>query len=302
MEHEFPQPFATQYDTLLNRLKLHGMQPKTIESYSHGVRRAAGCFDYKIDALTRDQLTDYFASLVDEKSWSTVKHDLYGLKFFYAQVLNKPWPGSDLIKPPKVSRLPDIVTVEQMQQIVGATRVLSYRVFFFVLYSMGLRLSEGLQLRVGDIDRDRMRVHVRDAKGNRDRLVPLPANTLDVLRRFWSVHRNPVLLFPSRERGLKGASSSTNHMDRGGVQQALRRVTADIGLKKNITPHCLRHSYATHLIEAGVDLLEVQKILGHQSILTTIRYTHLTEQRHETAEARINQLMGQIKVDWGNIL
>jgi integrase len=133
-----------------------------------------------------------------------------------------------------VSRLPDIVTVEQMQHIVDATRVLSYRVFFFVLYSMGLRLGEGLQLQVGDIDADRMRVHVRDAKGNRDRLVPLPVQTLSVLREFWKVHRNPVLLFPNRQKGLGGASCATTHMDRGGVQQALRQVTADIGLKKEL--------------------------------------------------------------------
>ena len=211
-----------------------GMQPKTIESYSHGVRRAAAHFDYQIDDLSKDQLTDYFAQILEQLSWSTLKCDLYGLKFYYAYVLDKPWPGAELTKAPKVSRLPDIVTVEQMQRIVDATRVLSYRVFFFTLYSMGLRLGEGLQLRVGDIDADRMRLHVRDAKGNRDRLVPLPARTLEVLREFWTVHRNPVLLFPSRHTGLGGAASATTHMDRGGVQQALRQVTADIGLKKEL--------------------------------------------------------------------
>lgn len=234
MKHEFPQPFAQNYGQLLKRLKLRGMQPKTIESYSHGVRRAAAHFDYQIDALSKDQLTDYFAQILEQLSWSTLKHDLYGLKFYYAYVLDKPWPGAELTKAPKVSRLPDIVTVAQMQQIVDATRVLSYRVFFFALYSMGLRLGEGLQLRVGDIDAERMRVHVRDAKGNRDRLVPLPARTLEVLREFWAVHRNPVLLFPSRQKGLGGAASATTHMDRGGVQQALRQVTEQIGLKKEL--------------------------------------------------------------------
>lgn len=234
MTHEFPQPFARNYERLLKRLKLRGMRPKTIEAYSHGVRRAAAHFDYRIDDLSKDQLTDYFAQILEQLSWSTLKHDLYGLKFYYAYVLDKPWPGAELTKAPKVSRLPDIVTVAQMQQIVDATQVLSYRVFFFALYSMGLRLGEGLQLRVGDLDADRMRVHVRDAKGNRDRLVPLPANALEVLREFWQVHRNPVLLFPSRQKGLKGASCATTHMDRGGVQQALRQVTADIGLKKEL--------------------------------------------------------------------
>ena len=234
MTHEFPQPFARNYDSLLKRLKLRGMQPKTIESYSHGVRRAAAHFDYRIDDLSKDQLADYFAQILDDLSWSTLKCDLYGLKFYYAYVLDKPWPGAELTKAPKVSRLPDIVTVAQMQQIVDATRVLSYRVFFFALYSMGLRLGEGLQLRVGDLDAERMRVHVRDAKGNRDRLVPLPASTLEVLREFWKVHRNPVLMFPSRKKGLGGASDATTHMDRGGVQQALRQVTADIGFKKEL--------------------------------------------------------------------
>ena len=234
MKHEFPQPFARNHESLLKRLRLRGMRPKTIEAYSHGVRRAAAHFDYRIDDLSKDQLTDYFAQILDQLSWSTLKHDLYGLKFYYAYVLDKPWPGAELTKAPKVSRLPDIVTVAQMQRIVDATRVLSYRVFFFTLYSMGLRLGEGLQLRVGDIDADRMRVHVRDGKGNRDRLVPLPARTLEVLREFWTVHRNPVLLFPGRQKGLAGASCATAHMDRGGVQQALRQVAADIGLKKEL--------------------------------------------------------------------
>jgi site-specific recombinase XerD len=234
MEHEFPQSFAQNYERLLKRLKLRGMQPKTIESYSHGVRRAGAYFEFQIDDLSKDQLTDYFAQVLDDLSWSTLKHDLYGLKFYYAYVLDKPWPGAELTKAPKVSRLPDIVTVEQIQHIVDATRVLSYRVFFFTLYSMGLRLGEGLQLRVGDIDQDRMRVHVRDAKGNRDRLVPLPVHTLEVLREFWKVHRHPVLLFPSRKKGLGGASAATTHMDRGGVQQALRQVTGQIGLKKEL--------------------------------------------------------------------
>jgi len=234
MRHEFSQPFAQNYERLHKRLRLRGMQPKTIEAYSHGVRRAAAHFDYQIDALSKDQLTDYFAQILDQLSWSTLKHDLYGLKFYYAYVLDKPWPGAELTKAPKVSRLPDIVTVAQMQRIVDATRVLSYRVFFFTLYSMGLRLGEGLQLQVGDIDADRMRAHIRDAKGNRDRLVPLPAHTLEVLREFWKEHRNPVLLFPSRQKGLAGAASATTHMDRGGVQQALRQVTGQIGLKKEL--------------------------------------------------------------------
>ena len=139
-------------------------------------------------------------------------------------------PG--LIKPPKSQRLPDIVTVEEARRIFAATRVLSYRVFFFTLYSLGLRLGEGLRLQVGDIDAVRERVHVRDAKGNRDRFVPLPRATHQLLRRFWRVHRNPVLLFPSRHGGLPSATQATTHMDRGGVQTSLRKVVKACGVKK----------------------------------------------------------------------
>ena len=226
--------FESNYQRLLNSMKLGGLQPKTIALYSHGVRRAAAYFNDQIDDLTKPQLTDYFVHILDTLSWSTLKHDLYGLKFYYAKVLDKPWPGADLVKPPKSFTLPDIITVAQAEQIFMATRVLSYRVFFFTLYSLGLRLGEGLRLHLGDIDADRMRVQVRNAKGNRDRFVPLPDNTLQVLRRFWQTHRNPALLFPNRHGGLKKAHLATTPLDRGGIQATLHQVVHDGGLKKEL--------------------------------------------------------------------
>ena len=233
MKPQFPKDFEHNYQNHLKRLKLKGMQPKTIEAYSLAVRRAGARFEYQIDALTEQQLTDYFSDLLETHSWSTVKHDLYGLKFYYEHVLHQAWGAPDLIKPPRVQALPDIVTVAQARQIFMATRVLSYRVFFYALYSLGLRLGEGLRLQVGDIDAARQRVHIRDAKGNRDRFVPLPDATLSTLRRFWCVHRNPLLLFPNRLGGLNRAQHATTPLDRGGVQTTLRLVTQACGLKKN---------------------------------------------------------------------
>jgi len=224
--------FDRHYQSHLKHLKLKGLQPKTVEAYSRAIRRIGDYFDHQIDRLTVQQLTDYFSDLVASHSWSTVKLDLYGLKFFYAHVLRQPWVAPGLIKPPKSVRLPDIVTVAEAQRLFAATRVVSYRVFYFTLYSLGLRLGEGLRLQVGDIDAVRQRVHVRNAKGNRDRLVPLPQATHHVLRRFWSVHRNPVLLFPNRHGGLKGAATATTPMDAGGVQTALHKVINACGLKK----------------------------------------------------------------------
>jgi len=121
-----------------------------------------------------------------------VKLDLYGLKFFYNHVLRKPWVAVDLIKPPTSQRLPDIMTVAEAGRLFNATRILSYRVFYFTLYSLGLRLGQGLRLQVGDIDAERALVHVRHAKGNKDRFVPLSDTTLAVLRDFWRTRRNPV--------------------------------------------------------------------------------------------------------------
>lgn len=224
--------FNQQYETLLKHLRLKGLRPKTVAAYSRSVRRLGVYFEGQVDHLSEAQLMDYFLALLDSHSWSTVKLDLHGLKFFYRHVLQKPWTPLDLVKPPKAQRLPDVVTVDEAAALFAATRVLSYRVFFFTLYSLGLRLGEGLRLEVGDIDAARARVHIRNAKGRKDRLVPLPATTLSVLRRFWATHRHPILLFPNRHQGLAGAGEATRPLDRGGVQVALRKVSAACGLKK----------------------------------------------------------------------
>lgn len=224
--------FDRDYEQHLKHLKLKGLQPKTIEAYSRAIRRVGDYFDGQIDQLSEQQVTDYFTELVDSHSWSTVKLDLYGLKFYYEHVLRRPWVAPGLIKAPRTQRLPDIVTVDEAQRIMAATQVLSYRVFFFTLYSLGLRLGEGLRLQVGDIDAARNRVHVRDAKGNKDRFVPLPQATYQHLRHFWREHRNPVLLFPNRLGGLKGAATATTPLDRGGVQTTLKKVVESCGLKK----------------------------------------------------------------------
>jgi integrase/recombinase XerD len=228
--------FDRRYESHLKHLKLQGLQPKTIEAYARAIRRMGDYFDRQIDDLTEEQLTDYFSELIETHSWSAVKLDLYGYKFYTTHVLRKPWVMPALIKPPKVQRLPDIVSVDEAQRLFAATHVLSYRVFFFTLYSLGLRLGEGLGLTVADIDAPRRRVQVRDAKGNKDRFVPLPEATLSVLRRFWGTHRNAKLLFPSRRGGLQQAGTATATLDRGGIQAALRRVAGQIGLKKTSHP------------------------------------------------------------------
>ena len=225
--------FTKYYRKHQKCLKLAGLQPKTIDAYSRAIRRVANFFDCRIDNLTSDQLLQYFDKLLGDHSWSTVKLDLYGLKFFYLRVLNKNWENVPLIKPPKTSKIPDILSIRQLNQFFATTTKVSYRVFFFTIYSMGLRLGEGVNLTVGDIDSVNMRVHIRDAKGNKDRLVPLPKNTLHILRNFWRVHRHPHFLFPSRKRGLKNACLADQPLDRSGIQTAMKAVIKQIGIKKN---------------------------------------------------------------------
>ena len=147
--------FEHNYQAHLKHLRLKGLQPNTIEAYARAIRRIGAYFDHRIDELSEQQLTDYFTDLLDSHSCSTVKLDLYGLKFYYTHVLHEPWANIDLIKPPKTQRLPDIVTAEEAKRLFIATRTLSYRVFYFTIYSLGLRLQ------VGDIDASRQRVHIR---------------------------------------------------------------------------------------------------------------------------------------------
>jgi len=224
--------FNHYYSQHCKHLKLQGLQPKTIDAYSRAIRRIGEHFQGDLDNLSQDQLLDYFHALLDRLSWSAVKLDLYGLKFFYTHVLHRPWIDLPMIKPPRCTRIPDIVTVAEAEKLFMSTRNLSYRVFYFTIYSLGLRLGEGLNLQVGDIDATRMRVHIRNAKGNKDRFVPLPLTTLRVFRQFWMVHKNPTLIFPNRARGIKGAHLAESPLDRGGVQKTINLVTQEMGLKK----------------------------------------------------------------------
>ena len=230
--------FNQDYQKLQQHLTLKGLQPSTIDAYSRAIRRIGHYFNYHVYDLSEQQLVDFFVDLRSTHSWSAVKQDLYGLKFFYRYVLDVKWPHIDLVKSPRMQKLPNIVTVEQAAKIFMA----SYRVFFFTVYSLGLRISEGLRLEVGDIDAQRMRVHIRDSKGNKDRFVPLPVVTLDTLRRFWAIHRNPVLLFPNRKGGLTKSRTTTTHLDQAGVSTALGKVVESCGIKKR-SP-CIRFATA----------------------------------------------------------
>jgi len=224
--------FKKLYQRHLRLLKLQGKSQKTIDAYSRAVRRISEHFDCCPDKLTPEQLEIYFGKLVDTHSWSTVKIDRNGLQFFWRHVLNRDWQWVNIIKPPKIHTIPDILTPVEIERLIGKTRKLRYRVFLLATYSMGLRLEEALSLQVGDIDAERKRVHIRRGKGHKDRLVPLPDLTLLGLRALWCKHRHPELIFPNAKGSLKTIQQATTHMDRGGAQKAMKVVVTECSIKK----------------------------------------------------------------------
>jgi site-specific recombinase XerD len=298
MEQHEQDRFDQLYAQHLQALTLQGKRGKTIDGYGRAVRRIAGFFDRCPDHLTTTDLKSYFAWMVENYSWSSVKVDLWGLSFFFRKVLGRPMEWVDIIKPPNSRSLPDIPTREEVQRLINSVYRLRYRVYFFAVYSMGLRLGECLGLEIGDIDAANRRVHVRQGKGGKDRYVPLPDATLLVLRRFWCTHRNPRLLFPNGSGNVASARTARSPMDRGGVQAAMTAARNTCRIHKRLTVRSLRHAYATHLLELGVDLRSIQVVMGHESPETTARYAHLTDVNRQQARDRIEDLVAGFSLRW----
>tara|TARA_B110000467_G_C18329584_1_gene491959 strand:+ start:362 stop:1249 length:888 start_codon:yes stop_codon:yes gene_type:complete len=286
------QHYNYLYEQHLINLRLQGKRPSTIDAYARAVRRITAFFDKTPDTLTTPDLKQYFNSLIQTHSWSTIKLDRNGLQFFYRYTLNKQWEWLAIVKPPQVKRIPDILTVKQVSDVINQTKQLRYQVFFMTLYSMGLRLSEGLNLTIHDIDKSTMLVHVRDGKGGKDRMVSLPWRTYLALRNYWTTHRHGRLIFPGLHVNAK------THMDKGGAQKALKKVLRDCRIQKLISPHSLRHCFATHLLEQGLDLRSLQQLLGHASLNTTARYTQLTKVKQRDMSRAVNDLTDKLTITW----
>jgi site-specific recombinase XerD len=285
--------FDRLYQQHVNALHRQGKTASTIDVYARAVRRIAAFVGRCPDNLSEDELKRHFDALVRDYSWSTVKVDRNGLQFFYQHVLNQQCTWVNIIKPPRKTVLPDILSVNEIERLINATRELRYQTFLFTAYSMGLRLGEALNLNVGDIDRERMQVHVRLGKGQKDRLVTLPEVTLLALRRYWATHRHPSLLFPAGKHPAE-RHAANQAMSRSGVQRAIKAVLHSCALHKKITVHSLRHCYGTHLLEAGLSLRAIQHQMGHESPKTTALYTQLTPESHDHTASTINALVGRL--------
>ena len=280
-------------------LKLRGYSESTQTLYVTAVRQLCEHFDKSPGRITEEELRDYFLYGKNVKKWSrsTSTVALCGIKFFYENTIKRPWPTLLFIRPGREKKLPVVLSRDEVRQTLSNIELLRYRVCLTTIYCCGLRLSEGTHLKVENIDSARGFIQVRNSKGHmgdKDREVPLPKKTLQLLRAQWKSHKNKVWIFPSAGRGGANMAFATTPISNSSVQVAFRKALKASDINKKATVHTLRHSWATHLLEAGINLRLIQAWLGHSTPATTSVYTHLTEKAKTVAIKSIDELMDDL--------
>ena len=281
---------------MIEDMQLRGFAPQTQRSYLSAIRQLAGHYGKSPAEISEEELRQYFLYLTNEKkvSRSTCTVTLCAIKFLYRHTLQRDWPTLQLVRPRRARKLPVILSREEVALLLGCLRLPHYKVCLSTIYACGLRIQEGVQLQVTDIDSARMLLHVRQGKGDKARYVPLPQRTLEQLRSYWSSHRHPRWIFPAPNSQRVALPTATTHLSGGVLRKAFMAALKQSGLTKPATVHTLRHSYATHLLEAGVNLRVIQAYLGHRSPSSTALYTHLTDRTEVKATEIINQLTDQL--------
>jgi integrase/recombinase XerD len=266
------------YQQMQDDLHLAGMAQRTIHGYLRSVRQLADYCQCSPDQVSEQQLRNWLLYLKNEKefAYGSLRVAFSGIKFFFSRTCKRDWQTLKQTKLQNAKTLPEVLTRQQVHQIIDACTTQPMATYFWTVYSLGLRLEEGLNLQVGDVDGQRMMVHVHRGKGAKDRYIPLPTSTLRLLRAYWKVHRHSYFLFPADGRKHTGISTAQTAMSPTAVQSAIKKITKRLNFGKKVSTHTLRHSYASHLLEAGVSLKAIQKFLGHSSLQTTMVYLHLT--------------------------
>ncbi len=264
-------------------MKLHGLAPGTQRVYLKAVHRLAAYYMLAPDRLSEQQLRDYFTYLVSEKhlSSASLRTEIYGVKFLFDKTLQKPWPTLKFLRARPCTKLPAVLDRHEAQRLIALIACPVVRMCATLMYSCGLRISEALALHVTDIDSARMVVLVRAGKGNKDRHVPLPQRTLELLRDYWRAYHPTTRLLVTADGRPLG-----DHRVRRFLKQALR----ESGITKRVSCHTLRHSYATNLMEQGLDVRVIQSLLGHRSLKTTTVYLHITQSVIQSVQDAVNEL------------
>lgn len=273
---------------MIEDMKLAGFAQKTQQAYLGSMQGLVRHYDNRPPGrLTPEELRAFFLYLIEQKkvSASTVRVHLNGIRFFYERTLDRHWELFDLVQPRRGFPLPVVLSREEVRRLLGTIRNDPSRTALTLIYACGLRVLETTRLEVRDIDSGRMLLHVRGGKGHKDRYVPLPQRMLERLRDWWRQQRPAVWLFP----GHPGQPISPSLL-----QKTMKAALAESGIIKPASVHTLRHSYATHLLEAGVNLRAIQAILGHKNPQTTAIYTHLTPAVMSGTATVINRVMADL--------
>jgi len=255
---------------LRNQLEIKAYSDNTIRMYLSEFSHLLSLLgSYQVTQLTSERLKDYFLYCVQELQMSERKLNgkINAIKFYFEKVLHRPKMFFDIPRPKKPATLPKMLSKEEVKQVIDCTTNLKHKIALQLCYGMGLRVSEVIKLQLQDIDSNRMMVHIRGAKGKKDRYVPLPSSILPSLRVYYLKYKPKTFLL---EGQYGGAYSKTS------VQHVFKKAMKKSGIHKEIGIHGLRHSYATHLLEAGADIRFIQELLGHHSIKTTQVYTQVS--------------------------
>jgi site-specific recombinase XerD len=257
---------------LIHDLQIRNRSPKTIACYVAHVAAFARHFGRSPELLDEEHVRQYQLYLVHQKraSWSAFNQAVCALRFFYKVTLPRDWAVTHVPYGKRPRKTPCVLSRTEVRQLLSCVSRPVNRILLTTLYAAGLRLSEGLHLQVQDVDSQRMLLHIRSGKGQKDRLVPLSRVLLEELRLWYRIRRPTRWLFPAQGDEPLHPSS---------IQRVCREAASAAGLTKHVTPHTLRHSYATHLLEAGLDVRTLQKLLGHSQLATTASYTHVTNER-----------------------
>lgn len=269
---------TTLRQRMTENMQLRGLKTTTQQSYLCSVTQLATYYHRSPDQLSDDEIRHYFLYLINERKLAskTVKVKLNGIYFLYKHTLYRELPVLDFIRPAKCKKLPTVLAIEEVKLLLQCVTQPIHRMCLYTIYCCGLRISEAISLQLNAIDSKRHALKVIQGKGGVDRLVALPQSLIQHLRYYWATERPPAendYLFPGRnlKRPLNASS----------LQKTIKLATAASGINKDICVHTLRHSYATNLLELGVDLRIIQNALGHKSITTTSNYAHLTPKTTE---------------------
>jgi len=273
------KPVLPDYDSLRRydeHLRLRGKAGRTREEYLRYARKVAELARVDPATLGEDRIRGFFLYLKEKREYaaSSLRLAVAALRFFYNDFLQLNWRLFSLVRVPQPKTLPEVLSREEVARLLGSVREPRYRMLFDLIYGCGLRVGEAVKLEVRDIKRNDHRLHIRQGKGNKDRVVPLPDALLEGLGAFWRTHRHLRFLFPASGNG--NAAMSASHISISSAQHAFLIARRECEFKDGVCLHTLRHCYATHLLEEGVSLRQISVYLGHASLETTAIYLHLT--------------------------